>query len=1167
MTKMNFLQFKLLTLVFIWAIAPASSGQALAVNIPEYRNSPQKSNIHELTSLLTELEKQGKKTFFYESKLVEGKVVEVNQTEFKSFEEKLSYLLSLANLYFKKLDSNTFLILKDDRPRKDDLLMEKKNAGTSGQAIPASSIFNLPGASKINQILTGKVTDDKGEALAGVNIIVKGTTNGTTTDAAGVYSIDVPDENSILIFSFIGYVTEEITVGKRTSLDIALLSDIESLTEVVVVGYGEKNKATVTGSITTLQTKEVQDIPAANLSTLLQGRMAGVSIGQSSGRPGAATSIQIRTPGSWNNQPPLFVIDGFIRDQQAFDLLDPTEVESVSVLKDAAAAIYGARAAGGVILVKTKRGKEGKPTISYSGSYGASEATQFTDMLSAYDQAVLINDALKITKPTGYEKEKNWRTDDELEYYKTLHNNWLEQAWQASSTSRHTVNVRGGSEKVRYFGGASYYDEKGNLPGTRLQKYTLRLGIDADITKDLTASLTLSNDYKLDEVPFNTDDNTPDPMDGTFKALLQSPRWLPAYIDGKAVGQFGTVVSHPFEVNNKSSYHRTKGSNTVINAALEYRIPVVKGLSVRAAYSQSEASGYAKQHRVAYNLYNFKMEGGNSHIFTNEVDGNPVRIKNDERIAEIYDRGRNYQFNGSIAYDRKFGLHDINALVVYEQSESEGNSFTALREQLLIPGYERQEGFSEAQDVTSSGESAGSRLSYIGRINYGFANKYLLEAAFRYEGSIKFRPENRWGFFPSVSAAWRVSEERFFRDNISFINNLKLRASAGLVGNDDVGTRQYELSYGITTGSYLGGTAITNALNPRNSGVIATSVTWEKTKTYNGGIDIGLLHNINITFDGYYRQTYDILDDRNSTLPTSTGINKMPKENYGKMDSWGFDASINYNFKVLDQVNFNVGTNIAWARSKILQRFQSEGVIGTWEDLIGKMPGGEVGFISKGIIRTQGELDAILAANPDYKIFGKTPELGMLNYEDVGSANHSNEPDGKIDDNDRRIIAPTVSALGFNFNLGASWKGFKVSAVVGLGGFGNKVFYDKEAMKTPIPASNGLTLNGPSFWKDHWTPENPDAAYPRAANYGGDGERSTFWMKDGLSMNLTTVNASYDLPKSISSKFKIPQIRIYFAGRNLWRIINPIGYKDPSISRFNSYPTLKTYNFGLNITI
>ncbi|UCH14713.1 MAG: SusC/RagA family TonB-linked outer membrane protein, partial [Bacteroidales bacterium] len=578
--------------------------------------------------------------------------------------------------------------------------------------------------------ITGLVKDKSGEPLPGVNVIIKGSTKGIITDGNGNYSISDVPADGILVFSFLGMATQEIAAGNQTEIDVVLEEDITSLDEVVVIGYGDVKRANLVGSVVDISAEEIEELPAANLSTLLEGRLAGVRVSQSSGKPGSSTSVKIRTSSSWNNEEPIFVIDGIIYDEQnggqeRFDVLDPTEIESISVLKDASAAVYGARGAGGAILITTKRGKMGRPKINYSGSYGVSDATQLPDMMSAYEQAVFVNDAIEIVDPVRYESDPGYYTEDELEYFKTIDHNWLEQAWQKSQLTRHTLNVSGGSDRLSYYGGGSYYYETGNFKNLYTQKYTLRMGLDAHITKNLTTSFGISIDNRNNQRPYNEFDKESDPLRGTFKALLQTPRWIPSYRGDLPVGQRGLVDNHPLEVEKIDAYSRSKDSHYNLNSALEYRVPWVKDLKVRFAYSYNQGNSYGKQYRVPYYLYDFVTEGGHRHIITDEVHGDPTYIENGDQIQESSDIGKSYQLNGSISWAKEIGAHDIKALFVYEQSESESHGFNSQRENMIIPTYDRQEGFSESVQRTRSSAANGARLSYIGRLNYIFGEKYI----------------------------------------------------------------------------------------------------------------------------------------------------------------------------------------------------------------------------------------------------------------------------------------------------------------------------------------------------------------------------------------------------------------------------------------------------------
>lgn len=1025
--------------------------------------------------------------------------------------------------------------------------------------------------------LTGIIVDTNSEPLPGVNLVVKGTTKGAITDVNGLFTINVfPDDT--LIVSYVGYATQNIPVGGQRVLNVILYEDFTELEEVVVIGYGSVKRANLVGAVESIAADEVEDIPATNLSTILEGRMAGVHIGQATGRPGASTSLSIRIENTYSGvAEPLYVIDGFIRDKPTFDLLDPTEIESISVLKDASAAVYGVRGAYGVVLVTTKMGKEGKTRVNYSGSYGLSDVTQLTEMLSAYDHALMINDRLRITNPDQNSTE--WYTDDELEAFKDLDYNWLERVWKPSSLSRHTLNVSGGSERVKYFVGGSYYIETGNFENLDVNKYSLRLGFDVEILKGMTARFSASNNNKGIQVPFYKGDDSSEPMEDMFAQLLQAPRWLPPYINGLPVGQVDdSGWWNPEALINTDSYKRSNTRGMDLGVNLTYKFPFVKGLTAQLSLNRGENHNYGKQYIIPYTLYNFMTTGGHGHIVTDQLNAdNPTfYVNNTNRIFEDYTYGNLYQMNASLSYNRDFGLHHFDGMVVYEQSESSGYQFRAMRENIQIEGMELQKAFDPDASTTYGWMNESGRLSSVGRFNYYYNEKYILEATFRYEASVKFSPDVRWGLFPAVAVGWVISKEDFFSNNINFIDYLKIRASAGHMGNDYLSNWEWKYSFGVA-GEYLFGNKLVSGIEAQNNGLVSTGVSWEKTNSYNAGMDIRLLDNrISLSVDGFYKYTYDILAARNSEMPTTTGITKMPEENYGEMKAWGYDMSIGYNDRIGEDFRWYIKTNFEFATNRVLKKPQSAGVIGTWLDEIGRPGNGyESGYVVDGIISTQEQLDAILAENPGFTIFGDTAQLGMLNFQDIGRPGNTGagelpyvfEPDGKVDDYDQmHIVVPNMhlnwkNFLPSSFTLGGSWKGVKLDANFSAQWGLHKDMVDKNARSAPT-----ATANVPSFWKDYWTPENAVALYPSPAWADDNRKSSTFWIRNRKELRLKVLTVSYTLPKSFNNRFNLPDIRVFFTGTNLWTPISTFDYKEDAISKYNSYPLMKTYNFGLSVS-
>ncbi|MDR1813688.1 MAG: TonB-dependent receptor [Tannerella sp.] len=1008
--------------------------------------------------------------------------------------------------------------------------------------------------------VTGTVLDTSGETVIGANVVEKGTTNGTSTDSDGKFVLTVGD-NAVLQISYVGYVTQEIKVGNQTALNITLQEDAQALEEVVVVGYGVQKKVTLIGSVATVSSKDIQAIPATNLTAALSGRLAGVKILQSTGTPGSTSSLTVRATGTWNNADPLYVIDGVVRDKVAFDGLNASEIENLSVLKDASAAIYGARAANGVVLVTTKRGTSGKPVISYSGHFGVSEPTKFPSPQTAYDQAVFINDYLTEQKITDM-NNGSWYTQDELDFFKTHDFPWLDPVLKSPTVNKHALNVSGGNDRVRYFVGGNFQYETGIFDNSNYRTYNLRGNIEASITKDLIASLNLNMDNRFTQVPqwrYNGDNITQYDL---FKALLIHSSMTPPYINGLPVGK-PYVEWHPLElIKGVNGYDRRKNNYYEATVALQYNIPWIEGLSLKVQYNKYDSYAFRKQLRLPYNMYNFETTGGHGHIVdpatAKVVD---VYIRNDgNALIERQQMDYNYQLNGYITYNHRFGKHDIGALFVYEQAEGTSDWFQAERDNYISADIDQLDAGSSTPAILPTGSgSENGRLSYIGRINYGYDNKYLFEASFRYDGSVRFAPKKRWGFFPSAFAAWRISEENFFKENINFINSLKLRASVGVLGNDAVGGWQWAQRYNFTSGQYYGGSGVSTGVSA--AAIPNPDITWEKSASWNGGLDATFLNSkLVVGADVFYRHTYDILGSRLAALPTTFGAS-MPQENYATIDTKGFELEMSYNNKYND-IEYYVKGNLGYAVNKLIYQDEAEN-IRPYQSKIGLNTDIAMGYVATDIIRTQAELDAIMAANPNYRIFGNIPTVGMLNYKDLRGPN-SETPDGIIDSNDQTWIRKhTTPPVNYGFGLGGIWKNITLDLY--FQGVGN---YDV------MPSYRGTQARqietNFDIWTDHWTPENPNASMPKTYNNQA-GNESTFWLKNGAYLRLKNVTLAYDLPKSVINKLNMGQCRIFVEGQNLLLLIDHVKWFDPEVGNTGNnmlvYPITKTYSVGINISL
>lgn len=1029
--------------------------------------------------------------------------------------------------------------------------------------------------------VTGKVTDNKGETMVGVNVVIANTTRGTVTNIDGQFSIDVKSDESLII-SFIGFVPKTVPVEGRSVINVVLSEDVTDLEEVVVVGYGEVKRANLLGSISSISADEIEDIPAVSITNLLDGRMAGVSVSpaQPTGNPGASTRVSIRATTTFGNSgagakdpSPMYIVDGFEVSQSQFDILDPSDIESFSVLKDASAAVYGSKGSNGVILVKTKRGKEGKLRISYSGSYGISDATTQTEMLSAYDQARAINarypdDSTKLISGV------------ELEDMKNQNYNWLDEAWQKSMVTRHTLNISGGTEKVKYYVGGNYTYNEGNFPQMGVGKYSYRMGVDADVTKAIKVSATMSVDNRDYKRPYvsGAGANT---MEDFFEDLLGSPKWKPSYINGYPVGNNTT---NPLYLFDSESYRRNVNKGNTLNLRVSYDFQKVKGLVASASYSRRESHSYGKDYMIPYTLYEFKHPSEDyKYILGTEIDQEKT-VTNKDRISESYSHSQNYQLNLSLNYSKTFGKHYLSSFLTYEQSEGEGYGFQALTEGVQTYGLELQQAFltpSTNGDMSESGDY-GSVL----RVNYAFADKYLIESTLRYETTTKFAPGERDGLFPAVSVGWVATQENFIQENISFLDYMKIRFSMGLSGYSSVGNYEYLRKYSLSNDHYLFGSD-----NPSTglgiggkTDVVSSGVSWEKSLMHNLGIDLKFLDSrLSVSADAFYTYQYDILDKRTVEFPETAGLGEMPGENLGRLEAWGFDGQIGYRGNINKDIFWNISGNFAYATNRVIER-PTQYPENDFRYPIGQSTsaaGREEGFISNGIIRTQQQLDEINATYMEtwghgYIINGKPAGLGSFYFQDIGRPGNSAageprtvfEPDGDITEYDMKYIEYVGDKLSWkhflpnNISMSAGWKDLKVSMLWSMAyGINNKPV-DKLARTVPSTSENS-----PAFWSDFWSPENPNAQYPSPFYAESNKWVSTYWMKDVYQLRLKNLNLSYSIPKNISRNWGIGELRVFVVGTNLWSPITTFNYKEDAISRFNTYPLLRTFSLGLSLRI
>lgn len=1002
-------------------------------------------------------------------------------------------------------------------------------------------------------IVKGKVTDGE-TPLIGVTVEVEGSPSKIIMTAAdGNYLIEVPG-NATLIFSYTGYVRKKIPVNNQTLINVTLEADLKQLDDVIVVGYRTQTRGTITGSVASVNGTELKDAPYDNLSNSLAGRLSGVTISQSAGTPGMESSIRIRAQGTFNNADPLYVIDGIVSDKFAFDGLSPNEVESVTILKDgASAAIYGSRAANGVVLVSTRRGKVGIPKLSYNGIFGFQKATKIPETLNAFEHASAINHKLHYTNVP--ETDARYYTADELEYFKTNSWNWVDQMWKDPMTTQHTLDVSGGTKNVKYFLGGSYNYATGSFNDLSYQKFNLRGNVDVSVTKDLKVSLDINTDERSTNGPSWQVTNWR--QEDLYKALLFRSAMVPPFVNGLPVGNWvewhpGVVVQPDLAGYNKRKWN---GLNTTVT--LNYSIPFIKGLSAKASINRYNRNLYTKQFNLPYNMTLFNTTGGHNHIVGDQATGIRPRAA-DEFLLSREDKSKRYQFNAQLNYKHSFGKHNLDALLVYEQAEEDNTWFSGRRDNFISSSIDQYIAGSTVNSTVDGRQNQSARISYVGLASYNYAQKYLLEASFRYDGSVIFAPGHRWGFFPSVSAGWRISDESFFK-NIQFINDLKLRASVGLLGNDDVGDFQWLQSYNIVNGAIFGQPAL-----GLQQGVLANKIiTWEKSLNYNAGLD-GRFWKDRMSFklDLFYRHTYDILGSKQLSTPSTLGAD-LPDENYQEIDAKGFEIELGYNSKTgnsQNQVSYYARANFGFATNKVITIDEAENIRG-YRSQLNHNTGRIFGYTAVGILRSQKDLDALPAG---YTILGVKPQLGMLNYKDLRGVN-TDTPDGKITSDDQDYIAKYDDPpMNFGLSLGGAWRSLSIDVLFqGVAG--------ANAMLPTAGRDIQARAEEASFryWADSWSPENPDGKYPgyRVTGYRTRYDASSFFLVDNSFLRLKNLTVSYALPQKMTSRINIKNARVFFTGSNLLMIYNGNKIYDPEMNSITAYPMMKAYSFGLNISL
>jgi len=990
-------------------------------------------------------------------------------------------------------------------------------------------------------ICKGLVKDATGESVIGASVVVKGTTNGTITDFDGNFSLDGIKKGDVIVISYVGYQTQEIK-WNGSPLNVILKEDSKTLSEVVVVGYGTQKKANLSGSVAMVDSKELENRPIQNVSSGLQGLMPGVAITGTNGAPGQdAGKIRVRGIGTLNEAGPYILVDGI--ETGTLSAVDPNDIESISVLKDAAsAAIYGSKAANGVVLITTKRGKTGQTKISYSGYLSFQNATNMIERMGSYEYASLLNQALEAE---GMSKRFN---DTELQKFKDGNDplypdtDWYDLAYKTGVQHRHNVNINGGSENVKYMASLGYLNQTGILPNAGREQFNARTNLDMKINKRLSARMNLSfikNDYSDASSAYYGGSS-----DQIIRQLNLIAPWIVARYDD---GTWGTISDgSPIAWLDSGMKVNRDNYNFSGMAAVDYEIFDGLKLTLQGAYVN--------------NLQNYNY-------FQKYIKYNENKESDPSQLDERFYKWDRTNYDALLNYNKNFGKHNIKGLLGWHTEKYNYKYQKAVRKK--FPNNELMDmNAGDASTQSNEGYTAElAMISWFARINYDFAGKYLLEANIRADASSRFAEGHRWGYFPSFSGAWRISEEAFMESaKDSWLSGLKIRASWGQLGNQDALSGSNNDYYpALNTynldSKYAFGGSLNSGYYQRKYRL--ETISWEKASTWGVGVDFTLFNKLNGSLDYYNRKTTGIIMD--VTVPKEFALDAY-KDNVGSMRNSGIEINLSYNTKI-GQVDFGIAGNFSYNKNEILDlgggdpnKYLDATNGYSQRNKVGEAMNSYYIYRADGFFNSQEEADAYTAkyGNP----FGKTFKAGDLRYVDTNK-------DGKLTADDREYCGSSDPKIIYGFNINAGWKGIDLSLMFN-GAAGVKRLFDGYEVYGNF---SGDAAHPATIWRDAWTPDNHDASMPRIfydTNSASSSRsvQSDFWLQDTSYLRLKNLQLGYTLPKGWLNSVGVENIRIYYSVENLLTFDKMKINIDPESTsqRLSSYPLLRTHAFGVNVT-
>lgn len=1090
--------------------------------------------------------------------------------------EKQSHFRFFYNDDFIDLDKKLNIVL-EDKSIDDVLAIVFDKSAVTYKLLDNNFIVITPTELQPQQKVTGVVTDAaSGEPLIGVTITIEGTKTGTVTDASGKFSIEVPTQNTILDFSYLGYVAQKFSYTGQSTIEVKLENDVKKLDEVVVVGYGTQKRESLTGSISTIKTRDITEAPVANVSNSLAGKLPGVVAVTPSGEPGYdGTTLRIRGSNTFNDNTVLVVVDGV--PDRSLERIDPNSVESITVLKDASAAIYGSRAANGVILVTTKRGKLGKPELTLTTDFGFNQPTKLPKMTDAATYATLLNeiayyDNTSLGLNSVYTPAQIQKFKDGSDPWNYPNTDWFKKVVKPKSAQNsQNLTISGGTEGMKYFVslGTKFQDGYYYNSASYYRQYDLRSNIDAKITKNINIGVDVAGRLENRNFPTSSASNI-------FRGIIQSyPNSVAIWPNGEPgpaveAGRNPVATSTDISGTNNDKYYVV---NT--NLKLDINIPWVKGLSFSGNISFDQGIDFTKTFNQPYKLYTL------DHVDTN---GNPVLISstygggtdNTPSLKESFKSTYAKLAYGVINYQTRIGeKHDVKLMLGSQASNGNEESFNAYRDYFLSNAIQEIFAGQTTYQTTDGTGTVNARLSYFGRANYSYANKYLAEFVCRYDGSYIFPENHRWGLFPSVSMGWVVSEENFWKNNLRFINYFKLKGSFGQTGNDRVDPFQYLTSYlfGYQYGKiYDSGTtynmpfvvntgSTTTELKTLYESVLANpDITWEVANQTDIGFNAAFLNNkLTLEADYFYYKRSNILAAQTGAVPLSAGLS-LPSVNYASASNTGFDFTIGYSDKS-NKFGYSISFNGGYAQNKALKWTDTPN-IPDWQKRTGHPMGSGLYYQTDGIYHTQAEIDA---DNKDYEI-GTKPQPGDVKFVDVNN-------DGVISALDQvRIYKNNIPTFTYGSNINLNYKGFDLSILIqGTAGANADIFSEAGKFGNYFQ----------SFADARWTPDNPSASGPRTFNRGNwywANNNNTYWLHNANYVRLKTLQFGYTIPsKNLFPKTGIKNLKVYISGYNLLTYCPGVKDFDPeigastnpitgaaSVTGYN-YPLQRVVSIGLTV--